>query len=144
MIIEESILINADLKIIWKTFINLAGWAEWNTVTRDIVSDSGIIEQNERFRFRIRPYLVPVTVKVKIEEVVSGEKVVWTGAEFGVFSRHEFLFQHEENSVLVTSRETFWGLPFLFGGITFPEGTVRELTIQMLSDLKKAAEKSTP
>jgi len=43
--------------------------------------------------------------------------------------------------VLVTSRETFRGLPLLFGGLTFPESTVRELTIGMLKDLKKAAEK---
>jgi len=30
----------------------------------------------------------------------------------------------------------------LFGGITFPESTVRELTTGMLNDLKKAAETS--
>jgi len=141
MIIEESVLISADLKDIWKTFIDLTCWADWNTVAGKAASASGKIEEGERFTFCLRPFSVPIVIEPKIEEVVPQEKVVWTGTKFGIFSRHEFLFQQVANGVLVTSRETFRGLPLLFGGITFPESTVRELTVGMLKDLKKAAEK---
>jgi len=144
MIIEESVLINAGLKDIWKTFTDLTCWAEWNSVASRAASSSGRIEEGERFTFCLRPFSVPVMIEPKIKEVVPLEKVVWTGTKFGIFSRHEFLFQQVANGVLVTSRETFRGLPLLFGGLAFPEGMVRELTVGMLRDLKKAAEKKEP
>jgi hypothetical protein len=141
MIIEESVLIDADLKDIWRTFIDLSCWADWNTMAGKATSVSGRIDEGERFSFCLRPFSVPIVIEPKIKEVVPREKVVWTGTKFGIFSRHEFLFQQVANGVLVTSRETFRGLPLLFGGVTFPEGTVRKLTVGMLKDLKKAAEK---
>jgi len=140
MVIEESVLINAALKDIWKTFIDLTCWADWNTVASKAASNSGRIEEGERLSFTLRPISVPIMIEAKIEEVEPLEKVVWSGTKFGIFSRHEFLFQQISNGVLVTSRETFRGLPLLFGRITFPEGTVRELTVEMLKDLKKATE----
>jgi hypothetical protein len=142
MTIEESVLIIADLKDIWKTFTDLTCWAEWNTVASKVESGTGLIEEGERFAFCLRPVSVPIMIEAKIEEVVPREKVVWSGTKFGIFSRHEFLFQQVANGVLVTSTETFRGLPLLFGGLTFPEDTVRDLTVGMLSDLKKAAEKT--
>jgi hypothetical protein len=142
MIIEESVLINGNLKNIWKTFTDLTCWAKWNTVASKAASESGRLEEGERFTFCLRPFSVPIVIEPKIEEVVLHEKVIWTGTKFGIFSRHEFLFQQVANGVLVTSRETFRGLPLLFGGVTFPEAMVRELTVGMLSDLKKAAERA--
>jgi len=141
MIIEESVLISADLKDIWKTFTDLTCWANWNTVATGAASGSGRLEEGERFTFCLRPFSIPINVEPKIEEVVPREKVVWSGTKFGIFSRHEFLFQQASNGVLVTSREEFRGLPMLFGGMTFPEGTVRELTVGMLNDLKNSVEK---
>ena len=108
----------------------------------DAASGSGRLEEGEKFSFCLRPFSVPLSIEPKIEEVVPREKVVWTGTKFGIFSRHEFLFQQVANGVLVTSRETFRGLPLLFGSAAFPESTVRELTVGMLTDLKKAAEKT--
>jgi hypothetical protein len=144
MLIEESVLINADLKNIWKTFTDLTCWADWNTVAGKVASDSGRIAEGERFTFCLRPFSVPIMIEPRIEEVIAREKVVWTGTKFGIFSRHEFLFQQVANGVLVTSRETFRGLPLLAGSMTFPEGTVRKLTAGMLKDLKNAVEKEKP
>jgi hypothetical protein len=140
MLIEESVLINADLKALWKTFTDLTCWADWNTIASKAASDSGRLEEGVRFTFCLRPFSIPIMIEPKIDEVVPQEKVVWSGSKFGIYSRHEFLFQQVANGVLVTSRETFRGLPLLFGGMTFPESTVRELTVGMLKDLKKAAE----
>jgi len=142
MVIEESVLINAELKEIWETFTDLTCWADWNTVASKAASDSGRLEEGEKFTFCLRPFAVPIHIEPKIEEIVSRKKVVWTGTKFGIFSRHEFLFQQVANGVIVTSRETFRGLSLLFGGIAFPESTVRELTVGMLRDLKSAAEKA--
>jgi hypothetical protein len=141
MLIEESVLIDADLKSVWKTFTDLTCWAEWNTVASKAKSGSGRIEEGERLSFCLRPASVPIMIDAKIEEVEPREKIVWSGTKFGIFSRHEFLFQQVANGVLVTSSETFRGLPLLFGGLTFPESTVRDLTVGMLNDLKKSAEK---
>ncbi len=140
MVIEESVLIDADIKRIWKTFTDLTSWADWNTVA-SARSASGRIEEGETFTFCLLPLPVPIVLEPKVEEVVPREKVVWKGAKFGISSRHEFLFQQASDKVLVTSRETFRGMALLLGGLTFPESTVRELTVGMLRDLKKAAEK---
>ena len=142
MLIEESVLINADLKDIWNTFTDLTCWADWNTVACNAASLTGRIEEGERFTFCLRPFDLLIVINPKVEEVLPREKVVWTGTKFGIFSRHEFLFQQVANGVLVTSREAFRGPPLIFGGLTFPEGMVRKLTVGMLNDLKKAAEKA--
>lgn len=140
MIIEESVLIDANIEKIWKTFTDITCWADWNTVASRAASGSGRIEEGAKFTFCLRPFSVPIMIEPKIEEIVPREKVVWTSTRFGIFSRHEFLFQELANGVLVTSRETFRGLPLLLGGLAFPESTVREMTVVMLNDLKKAAE----
>jgi hypothetical protein len=140
MVIEESILVSADPDKVWKIFTDLTCWAGWNTVTTRAACRTGRLEEGIRFTFSIRPFSVPITVKPKIVEIVPGEKVVWSGSKFGIFSRHEFLFQQVANGVLVTSRETFRGVPILLARRTFPKKTIRQLTIEMLQDLKKAAE----
>lgn len=140
MQIEESVLINAKMDSIWRTFTDLTCWAGWNSVALNAASDSGRLEEGRKFSFCLRPFAVPIVLKPKIELVVPCEKVVWTGTKFGIFSRHEFLFRQTACGVLVTSRETFRGLPLLFGRLAFPARTVRDLTVGMLKDLKKAAE----
>jgi len=143
MIIEETVHIEAELKQIWKLFIDLTGWSVWNTVARDAGSASGRIEEGEDFTFSIRPFAVPVALELAIEDVVPCELVVWSGKKFGIFSRHEWLFQKAQNGVLVTSREKFQGLPLLLGSLSFPEDTIRKLTVGMLNDLKRAAERAS-
>jgi hypothetical protein len=140
MVIEESILINADLATIWKTFTNLTCWADWNTVATDAVSGSGRLEEGGTFTFCLRPFFVPIMIEPKIEEVVLREKVVWSGGRFGITSRHEFLFQQAQNGVLVTSREHFSGVPLLLGGKPLTEKVSRDLVVLMLQQLKKACE----
>ena len=143
MVIEEAVLINADINKIWKTFTDLTCWADWNSVARDAASDSGGLREGERFSFCLRPFSVPITLKPKIEEVVPAQRVVWTGSKFGILSRHEFLFHQLTDGVLVTSRKVLRGLRLLFGGHAFTKGMVRKLNIAMLNDLKNACERQT-
>jgi hypothetical protein len=141
MVIEESVLINADINKIWKTFTDLTCWADWNSIATDVASGSGRLEAGERFTFCLRPFDLPIKIEPKIEEVVPREKVVWTGSRFGIFSRHEFLFQQAANGVLVTSREAFRGLPLHLGGKGITEKVSRDLVVLMLQQLKKACER---
>jgi hypothetical protein len=141
MLIEEAVLIKADMGVIWRTFTDLTRWCTWNTVACDVASESGRIAEGERLQFSLRFFSIPIEVKLDIEEVVPGERIVWGGSKFGISSRHEFLFQQVANGVLVTSREAFRGLPLLFGNKSFPENEVRELTDGMLKELKRAAER---
>jgi hypothetical protein len=143
MVIEESVLINADLAKIWKTFTDLTCWADWNTVATDAASGSGRLEEGDTFTFRPRLFSVPITIEPKIEEVVLREKVVWSDGRFGITSRHEFLFKQARNGVLVTSREHFSGLPLLLGGKPLTEKVSRDLVVLMLQQLKKACEGDT-
>lgn len=140
MVIEEAVLINADLANIWKTFTDLACWAGWNTVATDAASGSGRLEEGDTFTFCLRPFSVPITIEPKIEKVVPREKVVWSGGRFGIISRHEFLFQQAGSGVLVTSREHFSGFPLLLGGKPITEKISRDLVVLMLQQLKKACE----
>jgi hypothetical protein len=141
MVIEEAILISADLGRIWQTFMDLTCWANWNTVATDAASDSGSLEQGKTFTFCLRPFSVPIMIEPKIEEIVPREKVVWSGGRFGITSRHEFLFQKVANGVLVTSREIFRGLPLRLGGKGITEKISRDLVARMLQQLKKACER---
>lgn len=140
MVIEESILINADLAKIWKIFTDLTCWADWNTVATDAASGSGRLEEGGTFTFCLRPFSVPVTIEPKIEAVIPHEKVVWSGGRFGISSRHEFLFQQVKNGVMVTSREQFRGLPLMLGGKPLTKKVSRDLIFLMLQQLKQACE----
>lgn len=143
MLIDESIFIHADIDKIWKTFTDLTCWADWNNVAHDVMSNSGRLAERDRFTFCSRPFSVPITLKPRIETVLSSQRVVWTGSKFGIFSRDEFLFQQLNNGVPVTSREVLRGLRLLFSGHAFTIGLVRKLNIAMLNDLKNACEGQT-
>ncbi len=140
MIIEESIVIRADIEKIWTTLTDLTCWKDWNSGLMDATGETGQLSSGEKFAFCIRPFVFPVRLRPVIEEVVPKERLVWKGWKFGIFSRHEFLLRQTGEGVLVISRETLRGLPVMFGRFSFPLWKVRELTARMLNDLKKAAE----
>jgi ligand-binding SRPBCC domain-containing protein len=140
MMIEESVLINAGMDQVWRSFTDLTCWDAWSRTARKVSPESCTMEQGTRFRFRLRPFVVPVDIMPVIDEIVPHERVVWSGSKYGISSRHEFLFQQAGNGVLVTSREKLIGLPLVLGGRRFTERTVRNLTVRMLRELKAACE----
>ena len=140
MMIEEAVLIKANIETVWKTFTDLTCWKDWNSTACEAASASGRIEEGERIRFCLRPFRLPVNIEPVIDEVLPYERVVWSGSKFGISSRHEFLFQSAGANILVTSREKFRGLPFLIGGRWFTEKIARDLVRSMLQELKAACE----
>jgi hypothetical protein len=140
MVIEETIRIAADLQRVWETFMDLACWADRGRPARDVAPANCRMEQGMRFRFRLRPFILPIDIRPVIKEIVPCERVVWSSSKYGLSSHHEFLFRQADSDVLIISREKLIGLPLILGGRSFTEKTVRRLTVAMLQDLKNAAE----
>jgi uncharacterized protein YndB with AHSA1/START domain len=140
MVIEETIRIAADLQRVWKTFTDLAYWADWSRTARDVSPANCRMEQGMQIRFHFRPFIFPIYIRPVIKEVVPYERVVWSSSKYGLSSHHEFLFKQADSDVLVISREKLVGLPLVLGGRSFTKKTVRRLTVAMLQDLKNAAE----
>jgi|Deesub1362A_J573_1020465.scaffolds.fasta_scaffold16738_2 uncharacterized membrane protein len=141
MIIEEAVLINADIKKIWELFSNLNTWPGWNSVLRNIDNHKECrIESIGSFQCRISLFSIPINFKVVIEEVLPLKKIVWRSSKFGIYSRHEFLFEDLGENVKVASIETLNGPSIKISGPLFPGWKIKGLTKKMLEDLKVAAE----
>jgi hypothetical protein len=140
MVVEESVIINADSADVWKIFTDLTGWKDWNRTARYLWSDSLTMTEGVHFRFRLHLFSVPVVVDPVIEKVALRERVVWSASTFGLTSHHEFLFEQVENGLLVTSRETLSGAPVIVARRTFLEKRFRKLAHAMLIELKNVCE----
>jgi len=140
MIIRESITITSTIEKVWDTFTDLSGWTNWNTVIKDVKSKERLLMNGRSLKCTFRPFLFPIQVKIRIEEVAPYEHIVWVAKKKGLVARHEFLFQNSENGIQVISRETFTGLFVAGAGFLLPVRRMRSLTKAFLKDLKKAAE----
>lgn len=140
MVIEESVLIASPIEKVWNIFADLTCWSKWNTVMEDVSSESLHIKEGGSFRFCIRPFVIPVYLEPVIQEVVPGRKITWRGEVFGITAVHEYIFEETGQGVLVTSRETFSGGLVALSGILFSIPRLKELTLKLLTDLKKSAE----
>lgn len=140
MVIEESITISASLDRVWRTFTDLSCWADWNTVIKDLSPGTVCMEKGETFEFCMRPFMFPVYLALFMEEVIPNKLVVWSGSKFGIFARHEFIFEESRKKVIVISRESFKGITLDNMSLLFPEKRIRDMTKSLLKDLKKAAE----
>lgn len=142
MVIEESIYIKASVEKVWKTFIDIACWQDWNSVMKNITTDIKKIEKGKTFRCTLRPYIFSLNIEPFIVDVVPEKLVVWIGSKFGIFARHEFLFESYGNGTKVTSKEFFKGIPVTKIPLLFPDKIIRGMTRRLLKDLKKTVEES--
>lgn len=140
MVIQESVLINAPLTRVWDTFTDLTCWKNWSTVFSNISYESDLLTAGKRFRFCIRPFDIPVNLEPVVEEIIPGQRIVWSGRKHGITARHEFTFHTEGDKVLLTSRETFSGIVIKPIKLFFPKRKIKELSIRMLMEIKQAAE----
>jgi len=141
MQIEHSVTIHADIKTVWDIFTDLTCWREWSTVLGDSSSEHDRLTKGKHFTFCIRPFAFPVNVEPVVEEVVPGERIIWSGEKYGVKARHEFIFSESKNTVQVLSREIFTARSFKKLLFQLPQKKLHELSIKMLNELKEAAEK---
>jgi hypothetical protein len=140
MIIKESVHINTSIKKVWNTFADLTRWMHWNTVIRDVNSDEKHLTRGKDIQCCFRPFLFPIKVRIRIEEIRPYDRIVWSARKKGLFALHEFFFEGSEKGVLVTSKETFTGLLVSTAGFLLPLQRMKSLTKTFLKDLKKASE----
>ncbi len=142
MIVEESILINADLKKVWDTFTNLTCWKDWNSVIMDVESDVKCIESGCRLSCNFRPFLFPINATIEIQGVIPQKSISWSVKKLSLIAEHEFDFQETDKGTLVISREIFDGFIIKKAGFFMPKQKIHSLTKAFLNDLKKASEYS--
>ena len=142
MEIEHSVTIDADIDTVWNIFTDLTCWKNWSTVLGDSSSEHDRLTEGKRFKFCIRPFALPVHVEPVVEEVIPGKRIVWSGTKHGIHARHEFIFSREDNNVIMTSREIFQAGPVRRLLFHVPKKKLHKLSIQMLEELKEAAEKA--
>jgi len=140
MVIEEQILVNADLGRVWKVFTDLTCWNNWNSVIRDVCCDDQYLSHGKTLTCCFRPFLFPINVEVNVEKVIPNQCVIWIVRKKGFIAYHEFLFQRQENGVLITSRETFSGLLVRLFNLFLPRKRMRMFANTFLTDLKMASE----
>lgn len=140
MVIEESILINAKMDKVWEIFTVLTCWKDWNTVMRNVCTSEKCLSYGARISCCFRPFLFPVKVTIRVEEVIPYEHIVWSAKKKGFSARNEFSFQSNERGVVVTSRETFNGFLIRHLGFLLPKRKMRTLIKTFLKDLKTASE----
>jgi hypothetical protein len=142
MVIEERILISADLEEVWTVFTDLTCWNNWNSVIKDASCDDQCLAHGTVITCCFRPFSFPINAQIEVEKVIPNQCVTWSVRKKGFFAHHEFLFQRQEKGILVISRETFTGLLVRLFGFLLPEKKLRALTTTFLKDLKMASESS--
>jgi hypothetical protein len=140
MVIKESIEIRAPLKKVWENFIDLTCWVKWNTVMQNVHTNERHLTRGKKLFCCFRPFFFPIRVKISVEEVTPHERVVWSARKKGLFAYHEFDFQENNATVIVTSSETLTGVLARGDGILLPKKRLVSLTRAFLHDLKLAAE----
>lgn len=140
MIIEESILINANMDKVWETFTDLSCWKDWNTVMDDVCSNEKCLFTGSELSCCFRPFLFPIKANIKVEEVIPRERIVWSAKKKGFSARNQFSFRCHERGVIVISRETFSGFLVRAFGFLLPQRKMRALIHTFLKDLKTASE----
>ncbi|OHE57601.1 MAG: hypothetical protein A2Z47_03860 [Thermodesulfovibrio sp. RBG_19FT_COMBO_42_12] len=141
MIIEETILINAEMDKVWETFTDLTCWEDWNTVMRNVCSVEKYLSIGGNILCSFRPFLLPIKAAIRVEEVIPHKQIVWSAKKKGFSARNKFTFQSNERGVIVTSRETFSGAIVKSLGFLLPKRKMRTLIKTFLRDLKNASEK---
>ena len=138
--IEEHILIDADIKKIWKVFTDLTCWHKWNSVIRDADCNDQCLTHGTVITCRFRPFLFPINAQINVEKIIPEEYVIWSVKKKGFKAYHEFIFQRQEKRILFISRETFNGLLIRLFGFLLPKKRLRALTATFLNELKEASE----
>ena len=144
MIIEESVMINAPLPVVWRVFSEMEEWGSWNTVCENCCIVSGdSMALNTCFTFSMRPYYLPIKVQPTITKCEPGKEVIWEGNRFGVYAVHSFIFEENENGVKLTSSESFRGPLLWMSKLIFIPKRLHRLTQQLMQSIKTQAEACT-
>ena len=143
MLIKKEILINADIKKVWKIFSELEKWPQWGgyIITARWISKRKW-KKNSEFLQIIKGFGLIKKLKSnpKIIEVKPCRIIKWTGTRRFIKGVHTFKFNKIGNKTEVTNIEYFEGLlaPVLS---PFIKNNFETYFEQFLIGLKNEAEK---
>jgi len=141
MIIEESIEIKAPLPVVWRVFSTMEDWQSWNTVCENCCIITGDrMAENTCFTFQMRPYYLPIKVMPTITKCEPEKEVIWEGRRFGVHAVHRFIFEEKEDTVRLTSSESFRGPLLWLSRIIFIPKRLHRRTRELMAAIKNQAE----
>ena len=143
MLIKKEIVINSDVKKVWKMFCQLEGWPKWGGYiidTRWIFGEKW--KKGSQFLQVVKGFGVIKQLKslAKVLEVKNYNAIKWAGTRKFIKGTHTFKFEKIGNKTRVTNIENFTGLlaPVIFPLIKNKFNMYFE---QFLNGLKKEAEK---
>ncbi len=143
MLIKKEILIDADIKKVWKIFSELEKWPQWGgyIITTRWIS-KGKWKKNSKFLQIVKGFgfIKKFISNPKIIEIKQCRIIKWAGTRKFIKGVHTFKFNKIGNKTKVTNIEYFEGLlaPILF---PFIKSNFEQYFEQFLKGLKKEAEK---
>ena len=134
-------LIDAPREVVWRTFVDLACWADWSSVLTRVVPDANPrLADGSSFSCTLRPFGVAVPFTVRVEIAEAPARLLWVATRWGVRGRHWFHFSNHGEGTRCDSVEDLAGPTVALAGPFFPEWRFRGLTRRFLADLKAGAE----
>jgi len=114
MIIKESITIYSTVEKVWNTFTDLTRWTQWNTVMSDVVCDDTCLVNGKNIACCFRPFLFPINVKIKIQEIIPFNRIVWSAQKKDYSPSMNSFFRREKKVFSLPARRHFqdcWPAP---------------------------------
>ena len=143
MLIEKEIVINADVKKVWKIFCQLESWHRWGGyVIHTKWISKGKWKKNSKFLQVVKGFgfIKQFESQPRILEVKNYNTIKWAGTKKFIKGVHTFKFEKIGNKTKVMNMENFTGLlaPLISPLIKNKFNMYFE---QFLKGLKKEAEK---
>ena len=106
VITQEGIVIAAPLSFIWELHTNIAAWPTWNTAI-DRASIDVPLAVGAVFRWST----VGLEMISTVRDLVTQERMGWSGSVQGMTDIHVWRFRQLEREVLVQAEESWDGEP---------------------------------
>ncbi|MFG2991689.1 SRPBCC family protein [Streptomyces sp. NPDC048257] len=106
VIVRLSTVIDAPLTTVWALHTDIAAWPAWNTDI-DRAEADGPLRPGSSFSWRTHGLDITSTV----QELVSGERIVWGGTVEGIAGVHVWTFEQSGERTTVRTEESWSGAP---------------------------------
>lgn len=106
-VVQHAIDIAAPADVCWQRFADLARWPRWFPFLRAV---EGTLALGGQLTLRVGSGPAVLPIRVRIEELVAGERVRWVGGKMGMTGDHSYTFASKAPGLTrVTSREEIGG-----------------------------------
>jgi len=104
LVARKEIFIQASPETVWKIQTDISAWNEWQPDISKSQIDGALVTGSV-FRWTSGGFAVTST----LHEVVSQQRIAWTGKALGSQARHIWIFKSQNGGTLVTTEESMEG-----------------------------------